>query len=242
MGALAVATALAGLASPLGTALASSPYRYAGDITNNAANQGVYGYIRAEGESYGGSSSNHMAAWLGSNTSATADEGNEDWIQAGYLIGTADCCTETSQVMFEETHDYYTNFTGELSVYPQYGLGNQFFDSIFTGQETSGVVRGQYYMFVGSTLIGTSWLISPTDTYQEALIEGYDASGSWPSVSNALFGTTGTNGSYNTSTELGIDSHQGDELWQGEISTDPYQQAPYSASWWVYYSAFHAYG
>ncbi len=235
--ALASATPKQAAAAP---ATSFTNYRYAGNEANNAANEGVYGDIRAESESYGGSSSNHMAAWLGSNTGKTADSGNMDWIQAGYIIGSADGLTETSQVMYEETNDYTVGWHAVMNPYPQFGLGNQFFESIMTSQ-TSGS-RGLYYMFVGTTLIGQSWLIYPTDTYQEALVEGYDNGSSSPSISDGLFGTTGSNNSYTSSTQLGIISHAGNELWGTEISTSTVSEAPYTGHWWVDFSAFQGYG
>jgi hypothetical protein len=220
-------------------------YLYAGDHTNNAANEGVYGDIRAEGETYGGDSGSHMAAWVGSNTPAGADVSSpydqEDWVQGGYAIGDLDGVITTDQVMYAE-------FTGPgygptPNYFPQYGLGNQFFESTITST-TSGSY-GLYYMFDNSTEIASSWLINPTDTYQDAVLESYSASvvAACPVMTDGLFGTTGSNDSYNESSEIAIIRHSYvTDLWQSEISTYEYEGSPYTAAYWVNYSAFHSYG
>jgi hypothetical protein len=219
-------------------------YKYAGNVTNNAANEGVYGDIRAEGETYGGTSSSHMAAWLGSNTPEDDSQSpidDEDWLQGGYLIGSADGVTVTSQVMYSEATG--PGYGGILDLYPQYGLGNQFFESSITST-TSGSY-GLYYMFDNTTLIGDSYLINPTDTYQEALIESYGASiiAACPSISDGLFGTTGSNDSYNSGTEIFIIRHGYEpDLWQSEISTSEVANSPYVSHYWVDWSAYQAYG
>jgi hypothetical protein len=220
-------------------------YLYAGNATNNAANEGVYGDIRAEGETYGGDSQSHMLAWLGSNTPAGADSSSpydqEDWVQGGYGIGTIDSVTTTDQVMYAE-------FTGPgygptPNYFPQYGLGNQFFESTITS--TASGSYGLYYMFDNSAEIASSWLINPTDTYQEVLQESDSASvvAACPSMTDGLFGTTGSNDSYNESSEIVIIRHSYvTDLWQSEISTYEYEESPYSAAYWVNYSAYHTSG
>jgi hypothetical protein len=100
-------------------------------------------------------------------------------------------------------------------------------------------------MFDNSTEIATSWLINPTDTYQDANLEAYGASAvaACPTMSNGLFGTTGSNDSYNEASEIAIIRHSYvTDLWQSEISTAEWESSPYSAGWWVNYSAFQTYG
>ena len=94
-----------------------------------------------------------------------------------------------------------------LMLYPSYGLGNQFFES--TETTTTSGSRGLYYMFDNSTLIGEAYLLNPTDTYQEALLEMYGASSSaaCPTSSGSLFGTEGTAGKYDAASELFIIRH-----------------------------------
>jgi hypothetical protein len=220
-------------------------YKYAGNVARNYANEGVYGYIRAVGEKYGGTSASHMAAWLGSNTPPNSDPESpideEDWVQGGYMIGSADGVTVGSQTMYAEATG--PGYGGILNLYPQYGLGNQFFESSITST-TSGSY-GLYDMFDNGTLIGDSYLIDPTDTDQQALIESYGASdlAACPSISDGLFGTTGSNDSYNTGTELAIIRHGYEpDLWQSEISTIKVAESPYKSHYWVNYSAYQAYG
>lgn len=220
-------------------------YLYAGDHTNNAANEGVYGDIRAEGETYGGTSSSHMLAWVGSNTPEGADASapydGEDWVQGGYGIGDVDGVITTDQVMYSEFSG--PGYEPTPYYYPQYGLGNQFFESTITST-TSGSY-GLYYMFDNSTEIDSSWLINPTDTYQDAIQESYNAQvvEACPSMTDGLFGTTGSNDSYNESSEIAIIRHSYvTDLWQSEISTYEYEQSPYTAAYWVNYSAFHTSG
>ena len=217
-------------------------YRYVGDETNNAANEGVYGDIRSETITYGGTSASHLAVWEGSDVPDSSTGNGLDWIQGGYMIGSADGSTETAETMYAEIEDpSYPD--AHLMLYPSYGLGNQFFESSET-TTTSGS-RGLYYMFDNSTLIGEAYLENPTDTYQQAVLESYGASSSaaCPTSSGSLFGTEGTAGDYDSATELFIIRHGYEpDTWGTEISTSELADSPYSGTWWQNYDAFEAKG
>ena len=241
----AAATSTSAATSAGASTFGCKGYYYAGNHTRNAANEGVYGDIRAEGETYGGDDQSHMLAWLGSNTPEYADSSapydGEDWIQGGYGIGTIDGVTTTDQVMYAEFTGPGTGPTPNY--FPQYGLGNQFFES--TISSTTSGSYGLYYMFDNSTEIADEWLINPTNTYQDANLEaeGASAVAACPAMSAGLFGTTGSKNSYNEASEIAIIRHSySTALWQGEISTSEEQSSPYTASYWLTYSAFNTYG
>lgn len=56
---------------------------------------------------------------------------HEDWVQGEYMIGSQDGITLTSETMYAETEDQNFPDADEI-LYPQYGLGNQFFESTIT--------------------------------------------------------------------------------------------------------------
>lgn len=212
--------------------------RYVGDETNNAANEGVYGDLRSETITYGGTSASHVGVWLGSDVSASGTDSGLDWIQGGYMIGSADGHTETAETMYAELEDS-SYPAADLLLYPSYGLGNQFFESSET-TTTSGS-SGLYYMFDNSTLIGEAYLLNPTNTIQEALLEMYGASSSaaCPTSSGSLFGTEGTAGVYDAASEIYIIRHgYVSDTWGTEISTTKVANSPYSGTWWQNYYAF----
>ena len=251
---IAAATALTALTvvgSPVAAQAASAAHRsahpdttgctgtrYVGDETNNAANEGVYGDLRSETITYGGTSASHVGVWLGSDVGDSDTDNGLDWIQGGYMIGSADGYTETAETMYAEIEDpSYPD--AHLMLYPSYGLGNQFFES--TETTTTSGNRGLYYMFDNSTLIGEAYLLNPTDTYQEALLEMYGASSSaaCPTSSGSLFGTEGTAGEYDAASEIFIIRHgYVSDTWGTEISTTKVTNSPYSGTWWQNYYAF----
>jgi hypothetical protein len=213
-------------------------YKYVGDETNNAANEGVYGDIRSGSITYGGTSAAHLGVWLGSDVADSSTDNGLDWIQGGYFIGSADGHTETGEVMYAELEDP-TYPDGDLLLYPSYGLGNQFFESTMT-TTTSGSY-GLYYMFDNSTLIGEAYLLNPTDTDQQAVLESYGASSSaaCPTAAGALFGTEGTADEYDPASEIFIIRHGYiSDTWGTEISTTKVANSPYSGTWWQNYYAF----
>ena len=92
-----------------------------------------------------------MGVWLGSDVGDSDTDNGLDWIQGGYMIGSADGYTETAETMYAEIEDpSYPD--ADLMLYPSYGLGNQFFE--LTETTTTSGSRGLYYMFDNSTLIG----------------------------------------------------------------------------------------
>ncbi len=218
-------------------------YNYVGDVTNNAANEGVYGDIRSGTITYGGTSASHMDTWLGSDVAAPSTSSGLDWLQGGYTIGSQDGLTATGETMYAELEDKNYPDADEF-LYPQYGLGNQAFESSMTSTTISGNY-GLYYMFDNATLIGEAYLLNPTDTIQQVVLESYSASleAACPTAADARFGTTGTDGSYDSASEIYIIRHGYiSDPWETEISTDPVEDSPYSATWWQDYYAFKASG
>lgn len=221
-------------------------YKYAGNETASASYEGVYGYVDAEGLSYGGTPTNHEVAWIGSNTPSGVDSqepasGGMDWVQGGFGVGDVDALVLLAPVVYSEATG--PGYDGVLDTYPQDGLGNQFFESIMT--TTTNGSYGLYYMFDGTTEIGDSYLIDPASTEQEALAESYGSSAvaACPSITDGLFGTTGSDDSYNSSTELNVlESNSVPYLWDSSISTGLAEDPPYQANYWADYSAFQAYG
>jgi hypothetical protein len=225
-----------------------SGYKYAGNQARDLANEGVYGDIRAVGAKYGGTSGNHMAVWLGSNTAEHADPSSpvfgEDWVQGGYVTGRIDAFTEKSTVLYAEATGPGYGPTGKM--FPQYKVDNRFFASEMTTTTKDKGKYGLYYMFTGSTLIDSSWLINRTNTDSVAVIESYGTGQpglACPSISDGLFGTTGSNNHYNSGTIL-FDIKHGfvSYRWQTDIPTNTLHNAPYHSHYWSKYDAFQADG
>ena len=96
-------------------------------------------------------------------------------------------------------------------------------------------------MFDNSTLIGEAYLLNPTDTNQDAVLESYGASSSaaCPTSSGSLFGTEGTAGDYDAASEIFIIRHgYVSDTWGTEISTTQLHDSPYSGTWWQNHYAF----
>jgi hypothetical protein len=220
----------------------------AGQTTTNYNGQGVSGDLDAVQWNLGNSNGNHDAIYV--DSTSEPDPGvppwNEDWIQTGFELGTAHNVYYSTTAAYDELYDINSYPNGIFHRYTQYGAGaNEYFETFWNGL-TDGNGRGLYYAYLNTSDLGSSRLMAPAGTAQEAYQEIGASSTVCPDVSEALFGTTGTPAKWNTSTELFFVSTSGTwTVWQGSsiaTTTSGLQGPIYYAYYWATYQAFETYG
>ncbi len=226
-------------------------YFETGNITSGNAYEGTSGDIDAQQWNLSGYYSNSLIAYVGSQTPPD-DTGhgiynNTDELYTGFGFGQLDNLQANPTEAVEVANDINTGGTVVVHGFDEYTSGQNVFFQTFWSGSTDGNGRGLYYAYIGTSDVGSSRMLNPTETYSLAQLNvaEYSGLGTCPDVSEVLFGTTGSADSWNANTDLNVITQGGNnDTWVGSsIPTTPVSASPYYLSyWWATYQAFESYG